>query len=94
MPAEEETSTVTVATWTLDTIEKVHEFQEAMFVLRRKCTLIRLPEAPTPEQSMRLQVDLPDKPNNPILVESFGAKVRTIKLGDVLVNIELLTAET
>lgn len=91
MPAAEETGTVTMTTWSLDTIEEVHEFQEAMFTLRRHSVVWRNPDARTPAQSMRLQVDLPDKPNTPILVEAFGAKVRAITMGGTVVSIELLT---
>jgi hypothetical protein len=89
---QEETAEVTVTTWSLDDVAKVNEFQEAMFGLHRKCTVARIPQAPTP-LSVNVQVDLPDKPNNPIVVRSFGAKIRTVTLGGSLISIELLPDE-
>lgn len=92
MPAQEETNSVTVLTWTLDTIDDMREFQDAMFDLNLVATVWRHPEAPA-ERQARAQVDLPDHRNSPVLVESFGRKVRTVTMDGALVSIELLAAQ-
>lgn len=89
MPAEEETNSVTVLTWTLNTIEDMREFQDAMFDIGLAADVWRHPDAPS-EMRGRLQVLLPDNRNSPILVERFGQKVRTVTMEGALVSIELL----
>jgi hypothetical protein len=92
MPAQEETSSVTVLTWTLDTVADMREFQDAMFDLGLSTDLWRHPNAPADRQA-QLQVLLPDERKAPILVELFGTRVRTVTMDDALVSIELLPAE-
>lgn len=91
MPAQEETNSVTVLTWTLDTIADAREFQDAMYDLGLACVVQRVPLAP-PEKQLQLQVLLPDNRNGPVKVESFGARIRTVTMDDALVSIETLDA--
>jgi len=89
MPAEEETNSVTVLTWTLNTLEDMREFQDAMFDLGLSCDLWRHPLAPA-ERRIQLSVLLPDNRNSPILVELVGTRVRTVTMNNALVSIERL----
>lgn len=93
MPAQEETSSVTVLTWTLDTIDEARELQDAAFDLGLVCVLQRNPVAETPERQLQLQILLPTNRNGPIIVDSFGRKVRTVTMDGALVSIELLPTE-
>jgi hypothetical protein len=87
MPAQEETSTVTVKTWTLNTIADVRDFQDDMFGLGLVATVWRHPEAPA-EQQARVQVDIPDRPNGPILVDTFGTVLRAITMANSLISLD------
>lgn len=89
MPAQEETNSVTVLTWTLNTLADMREFQDAMFDLGLHADLWRHPAAPA-ERQAQLQVLLPDSRNAPILVELFGTRVRTVTMDGALVSIEKL----
>lgn len=91
MPAQEETSTVTVKTWTLNTIADVRDFQDDMFGLGLVATVWRHPKAPDAQQA-RVQVDIPDRPNGPILVDTFGTVLRAITMGTTLISIDKVDA--
>ena len=92
MPAQEETSSVTVLTWTLDTIGDMREFQDAMFDLGLSTDLWRHPNAPADRQA-QLTVLLADNRKAPILVELFGTRVRTVTMDGTLVSIDLVPDE-
>lgn len=87
MPAQEETSTVTVKTWTLSTLADVREFQDDMFDLGLVATVWRHPEAPA-EQQVRVQVDVPDRPLGPILVDTFGTVLRAVTMDSSLISLD------
>jgi len=78
MPAQEETGSVVIKTWVLD--------------IGLDVTTRRHPNLPAAQQ-LRMQVDIPDRPRDPILIDSFGARVRAITMDGVLVSIERLPAE-
>jgi hypothetical protein len=89
MPAQEETNSVTVLTWTLTTIADMREFQDAMFDIGLSADLWRHPLAP-PERQVQLTVLIPENRNSPILVELLGTRVRTVTMDGALVSIERL----
>ncbi len=89
MPAQEETNSATILTWTLTTVADMREFQDAMFDIGLSTNLWRHPNAPA-EKQVQLTVLLPDNRNGPILVETFGSRVRTVTIDNAMVSIERL----
>lgn len=89
MPAQEETGSVVVKTWVIDDLEDAREFEEAMVDLGLDTTLRRFPNLPALQQ-IRMQIDIPDKPRDPIVIESFGVSVRAITMDTTLISLERL----
>lgn len=92
MPAQEESSTVTVKTWVLDDLDDAREFQDDMFALGLVTTVRRHPTAPA-EKQVNVQVDIPEHPNKPILIDTFGTAVRAVTMGSTLISLEKVAAQ-
>lgn len=90
MAAQDMSVNVTIKKWVLNDITAVYGFVDDMFDLGLVARLSRLPAAPA-EQQIQLQVDIPDRPNTPVLVSSFGDVV--VMLGGNQASLERLTAE-
>jgi hypothetical protein len=89
MPALEESGSVTVTTWALDSIADLREMQDAMFVLGLVATVWRHPDAPAHLQG-RIQIDLPSQPDTPILVDHFGSRIKVISFENTFLSWERL----
>lgn len=92
MPAEQQPGSVVVTTWEINTIEDAREFEDAMVDLGLATVLHRRPDLPAAQQ-LKIQVDIPDKPREPILIQEFGAQVRAITMDDTLISLEKLAGE-
>lgn len=91
MPTQEETSTVTVTTWTLNALSDIRDLQDAMFGLGLVATVWRHPAAPAANQA-RVQVDIPARPNGPVVVDTFGTVLRAVTMGTTLITLDKVEA--
>lgn len=90
MPALEENGQVVVTTWSLDSIDDVREFQDAMFDLGLSALVRRLPKHPVPDLQINVQVDIPSQPDTPIIVDKYGTRIRVIRFDTTLLSWEKL----